>query len=144
MAHFGKDIIRPQQLTHGQRFMIFFEPQVNAVIVKKPGGNTHAAEFGLNTGLQYMLPLSRDFYVYTLISTGPHFITVHSDHQAHGFIFSDDMGAGAYIFLSKGIALNTGMRIRHMSNANTRMPNHGINTVSYFLGINFMLRGEHR
>jgi hypothetical protein len=140
MAHFGIDILKKGTIPHRQKFLLFFEPQVNAVVLQHPGPNGKAAEFGLNVGVQHMLPLSRNFYVYALISSGPQFITVHTERQAHGFIFSDNMGAGTYYFFGKNLALNTGFRIRHMSNANTRMPNHGINTVNFLMGVSYFLR----
>lgn len=140
LAHFGIDIGKASSEPVRPRFILFFEPQVNAVVLKHPGVNGKAAEFGLNVGVQHMFPLSRDFYLYEFISSGPQYITVRTERQAHGFIFSDNMGAGTYYFFHKNWALNTGFRIRHMSNANTRMPNHGINTVNFLMGISYFLR----
>jgi hypothetical protein len=140
MAHLGMDILKKATIPHRQRFLLFFEPQINAVVLQHSGTNGKAAEFGVNVGLQHMLPLSRNFYVYALISSGPQFITVHTERQAHGFIFSDNMGAGTYYFFSRNLALNTGFRIRHMSNADTRMPNHGINTMNFLMGVSYFLR----
>jgi hypothetical protein len=138
MGHFGIDLLKAKKTAMPQRFTLFFEPQVNPVILQRPGANGHSMEFGANVGVQHMYPVSRNFYLYILISTGPHFITVHTGQQARGFIFSDNMGAGTYFYISKNLALNTGFRIRHMSNANLEMPNHGINTMNFFIGISHL------
>jgi lipid A 3-O-deacylase len=140
IAHLGIDIPRHRQKLNPGRFTLYFEPQVNPVIIQKTSGNVHEWEFGVSVGVKHMYPLSKNLYVYTLISTGPHFITTRTERQARGFIFSDTMGAGTYFFVNRNIAINSGFRIRHMSNANTLMPNHGINTMNYFLGISRILR----
>jgi hypothetical protein len=140
IGHFGLDLVRAKEKMRPQRFMLFFEPQINPVVLQKPGRNGQSLEFGINVGLQHLYPLSRNLYVYALISTGPQVITVRTDRQARGFIFSDNMGAGTYFLLGKKMALNTGFRIRHMSNANLEMPNHGINTMNFFVGVSRFIR----
>src|SRR6185437_5436119 len=129
MPHISADLPRLTQRKNNKAiFTIYSEPQINPVIINKPEGNSMEWEFGCNFGIQYMYPLSKNIYSYINIGSGPHYITVHTYRQATGFIFSDNMGAGLYFFFSKTLALNTTYRLRHMSNANTRMPNEGINT----------------
>jgi len=141
MPHISADLPRfTQRQNNKTLFTIYGEPQINPVIIKKPEGNSLEWEFGCNFGIQYMYPLSKNIYPYINIGSGPHYISVHTYRQATGFIFSDNMGAGFYIFFSKNLALNTTFRLRHMSNANTRMPNEGINTFNFMAGISKFIR----
>jgi hypothetical protein len=142
IAHFGIDLLRNKKIRRNPGiFTLYFEPQVNPVIIKKPTGNVKDLEFGLNIGFKHMYPLIRDLlYSYILIASGPQYITVHTSKQTRGFIFSDNFGMGTYIFMNKTIALNLGFRLRHMSNGDTRFPNHGINTFNYQVGISKFIR----
>ncbi len=141
MGHFSADFPRlNQRQTNKSIFTIYAEPQFNPVILQKPEENSMEYEFGSNFGIQYMYPLTKNIYSYINIGSGPHYISVHTYRQATGFIFSDNMGTGFYFFFSKSIALNTTFRLRHMSNANTRMPNEGINTFNFMAGISKFIR----
>jgi lipid A 3-O-deacylase len=141
MVHMGVDILKKTQSQNNPGiFTIYAEPQVNPVIIKK-GSNTRTdLEFGINIGFKHMYPLRKNIYAYLLIGSGPHFITVHTIKQTRGFIFSDNFGAGFYFFNKKDMALNLGFRLRHMSNANIQMPNSGINTFNYYIGISKVIR----
>jgi hypothetical protein len=141
MGHFGLDILsKTKKQNHPGIFTIYSEPQVNLVFIKKGSEEKTDFEFGLNIGFKHMYPVWKNIYTYILIGTGPHFVTVHSIKQARGFIFSDNFGAGFYFFNNKNIALNTGFRLRHLSNANIKLPNSGINTFNYFIGISKIIR----
>lgn len=141
MGHFSVDLPRfTKRQTNKSLFTIYAEPQFNPVIIRKSEGRSTEWEFGSNFGIQYMYPLSKNIYSYINIGAGPHFISVHTYRQATGFIFSDNMGAGFYLFFTKTLALNSTFRLRHMSNANTRMPNDGINTFNFMLGLSKFIR----
>lgn len=116
-------------------FEVFAEPQFNIVVLsKKEGGNSMYQEAGIGFGYQPILHLTKFLSVYTYISAGPHYYNTPTIRQAKGFIFSDNMGAGCWLHLPKRFYINTMFKIRHMSNANTRYPNKGINTLNALIG----------
>lgn len=121
-------------------YSIFFEPQINPVLLRKTNSSKVEWEYGLNIGFQHCYPITKDLYSAIFISTGPHYFSAVTERQAPGFIFSDNFGAGFYYFLYKDWAVNAGFRLRHMSNAQTRLPNSGINTFNFMIGISKMLR----
>jgi hypothetical protein len=141
ISHFGLDILsKTQKQSNAGIFTIYTEPQFNLVFNKKGPGSKTDLEFGVNIGFEHMYPLKKNIYTYILIGAGPHFITVHTVKQARGFIFSDNFGAGFYFFNKKSLALNLGFRLRHLSNANIKSPNGGINTFNYYIGISKIIR----
>lgn len=101
---------------------IVLEPQVSPVL--KPDKEI---EFGVGVGIQYTCALSKKCHPYILAVIGPHFITAGTEDQTMGFIFSESVGAGVYLFLNRRMALNVGYRYRHLSNAGLSYPNGGIN-----------------
>jgi lipid A 3-O-deacylase len=133
IAHIGADINRfiPALRHHRGVLSFFLEPQFNPVL--KPSEN----EFGLGIGLQYTYPLTESIAPYFLLVTGPHYISVDTTTQAEGFSFSNAAGIGLYVSLTKNIALNCGYRIRHVSNADLKQPNSGINSHIGLLGVSF-------
>lgn len=133
IAHLGTNINRyiPALRDHRGTLSLFLEPQFNPVL--KPS----AVEFGLGIGLQYAYPLTERFSPYFLLATGLHYISVDTTTQADGFNFSDLAGIGFYLALSKGVALNCGYRYRHVSNADLKKPNSGINSHIGVLGVSF-------
>ncbi|MFI5221634.1 MAG: acyloxyacyl hydrolase [Bacteroidia bacterium] len=138
MAHLGLDPFNHKDLPG--IVSIFFEPQINPVLIKNAVQENWNMEFGLNVGIQHQYRLTKRISVYELISTGPHFIGAHTITQTRGFIFSDNMGAGIYFFATEKTGLNLGFRIRHISNADILMPNHGVNTYNFYLGWSRMIR----
>jgi lipid A 3-O-deacylase len=133
IAHLGADINRfiPALRHHRGTLSFFLEPQFNPVL--KPSD----IEFGLGIGFQYTYPLTESISPYLLLMTGPHYISVDTTTQAEGFNFSDAVGVGVYLSLTKNIALNCGYRYRHVSNADLKLPNGGINSHIGLLGISF-------
>lgn len=126
--------------TNKGEYSIFFEPQINPVLLKKNQSIFWEFEYGLNIGFQHMFPITPSIYSSIFISTGPHYFSADTDRQAPGFIFSDNFGAGIYYFISKDFAINIGFRLRHMSNAQTRLPNSGINTFNFAVGIGKLIK----
>ncbi|MHB8260671.1 MAG: acyloxyacyl hydrolase [Bacteroidia bacterium] len=117
-------------------FEIFAEPQFNIVILsRKNGENSIYQEAGINIGYQPILHLNKFVSVYTYISAGPHYFNTPTIRQAKGFVFSDNMGAGCWFHLPKNFYINAMFKIRHLSNANTRYPNKGINTINALIGL---------
>ena len=99
-----------------------------------PAGKTDV-EFGLNLGIRNHIRISRNFYLYQMLGSGPHYISAELDRQANGFIFSDNLAIGSYIHLSSKYFLNLQFGIRHISNANIKLPNRGVNSYIISVGI---------
>ena len=135
IAHLGLNPFKNKELKNPGKISVFFEPQINPVMIKTSDQTNWSLEFGLNVGVQHVYPLTKHLSVYELISTGPHFMGAQTITQTRGFIFSDNMGAGIYYFATEKVAINFGFRIRHISNADLMMPNHGINTYNFYLGL---------
>ncbi len=121
-------------------YAIFFEPQFNPVLIRSTHFTINEFEYGLNIGFQHMYPITKNLYVSTFISTGPHYFSANTETQAPGFIFSDNFGLGIYQYVYKNFAFQCGFRLRHMSNAQTRLPNSGINTFNFVVGFSRLLR----
>jgi len=110
---------------------IYFEPQFNLVHTERPLD----IEFGTNLGIRNYVKLGRDFYFYQMLGSGPHFITAELDRQATGFIFSDNLFLGVMKGIDKTLLLNLQFGVRHISNANLKLPNRGVNTINFRVGI---------
>lgn len=108
------------------------EPQVNPAF--RPSSDF---EFGVGVGLKYLYPVTDRLYPYIQLTVGPHYISLQTEDQASGFIFSNTVGAGIYYFVTKNSAAMVGYRARHISNAGTREPNDGINTHFGTIGYSF-------
>ncbi|MBN1612979.1 MAG: acyloxyacyl hydrolase [Deltaproteobacteria bacterium] len=115
--------IIPPLKNHRGRLYAYLEPQINPV--RAPDEDF---EFGIGIGLKYTYPLAERLCVYILASTGPHYVSVVTVDQANGFLFSDTVGAGLNIYITKRSALNIGYRFRHISNAGLVHPNGGIDS----------------
>jgi lipid A 3-O-deacylase len=134
ILHCGVDLSKYFSGLRGHRGLLtaYIEPQVNPVISPESD-----IEFGVGVGLQYQYPVTTFLSLYVNASTGPYYISVDTTDQADGFIFANYAGAGAYFFVNKNTAVNAGYRFRHMSNANTREPNGGIDSHFGVIGISW-------
>ncbi|MCU0531054.1 MAG: acyloxyacyl hydrolase [Syntrophales bacterium] len=134
IVHLGTDMKRwfPSLRDHRGTLSLFFEPQFNLVF-----GHEFAIEGGMGIGLKYRYPLHEVVSVYGLIAAGPHFITARTVDQANGFNFTETLGVGINVHIMPGASLDLGFRARHLSNADLRDPNCGIDT--YFGTIGFMI-----
>jgi hypothetical protein len=115
-------------------FLAFYlEPQFNLVATRRPVD----IEFGTNIGVRFYQKVSPTFYLYQMLGSGPHYITADLPRQAKGFIFSDNLALGAYTRISakKSLYLNLQFRIRHISNAGIKLPNAGVNTLNFLVGL---------
>lgn len=107
------------------------EPQYNLVWIDQKQENFEA---GIHFILQPTFRLSEHWKAFLVAGIGPHYFSTHTIAQAKGFIFSDSMGWGVGRLLSAKTFLFINFRIRHLSNANTRLPNLGINTYNFHIG----------
>jgi len=62
------------------------------------------------------------------------------DSQHDGFNFMLEGGVGVHLFLTPELALTPSWRFHHLSNAGSRLPNVGINSQLFSLGINLFFR----
>ena len=118
---------------------LVIEPQFNFVLIRSGIHNQKKFEGGIGIGLQQIFNLTPKFKPFLRLIVGPHYISTHTSLQHTGFLFSDNAAAGFYYFLSDKIALQAQFRARHMSNANLVLPNHGINTSNFLVGISWFL-----
>jgi len=132
IVHLGVDMKRwfPSLQDHRGVLTAFLEPQFNLVF-----GAEFSTEGGASIGLKYRYPLNDAVSVYGLYSAGFLLITVDTVDQANGFNFGSYVGAGVSYLVHRDTALNLGYRLRHVSNANLRSPNPGID--SNFLVVGF-------
>ena len=115
-------------------FLAFYlEPQFNLVATIRPVD----IEFGANIGLRYYQQLSPKFYLYQMLGSGPHFITADLPRQARGFIFSDNLVVGFFkeVDQKRSLFLNFQFGVRHISNASTKQPNAGVNSLQVMVGL---------
>ncbi len=99
-------------------------------------------EGGATAGVRtlWQLGARRGACLYGTVNAGPFYYSADVERQAPGFLFSDNFGLGMYTRLGPAgaafpLLLNTQVRWRHLSNASTRLPNWGINTVHILVGI---------
>ena len=110
----------------------YFEPQFNLVLTPRPVD----IEFGANLGIRNYIKANDGLYFYQMLGSGPHYISAEVKRQANGFIFSDNLAIGAYTRVNKkGLFLNLQFRIRHLSNAELKQPNGGINMWNVLIGL---------
>ncbi len=128
MGNFG---IQLTQKEKKGKWWIMLEPQINPVFLDN---QLKEAEFGINVAFRYKFQLAESFSFYAQLGSGPHFITIPTERQAHGFIFSDNLAIGFSKVLSNNWRLNTELRIRHISNANVMKPNRGMNNLFVVIG----------
>lgn len=134
IVHLGTDMKRwvPSLKEHRGVLTAFLEPQFNPVF-----GYDTSIEAGASIGLKYRYPLTNALSVYGLYSLGFLFLTADTVDQANGLNFANSVGAGINVKVMPGAALDLGFRFRHVSNADIREPNCGID--SYFGTIGFMI-----
>lgn len=112
---------------------IYAEPQFVPVFLAQ--SKDMAFEFGANLGLEYLVELSQNFFATAAIGSGPHYITVQTDIQSPGFIFSDNFELGVLFSPHQSATqFNVRARFRHISNAGIRNPNKGIDNWFFIFG----------
>jgi len=117
------------------RFEFLLQPQFDLVLLRTPVQTTLHTEFGLGAGLQEMIPITKTLYPFIQIVVGPHYFSTKTIEQHRGFLFSDHVAAGFYWFYKSRTALHGEYLARHLSNGNIFLPNHGINTFNFMLGV---------
>jgi hypothetical protein len=92
-------------------------------------------EFGLNIGFLLRSNFCTDrVSLYAAASSGPHFVSGVPDRQSPGFIFSDNLFVGMNILICRNLYLDLRTGTRHISNAELKHPNGGLNNYVYKAG----------
>lgn len=115
------------------KLSIFAEPQF--ILNNAPKTFPTTFEFGVNLGIQYILPFSDSNGLEAAIGVGPHYLSLETSLQAKGFIFSDNIEIGYYQMLSERFGVNLKSRFRHISNAGLQSPNIGIDNLFIMVGV---------
>ena len=93
-------------------------------------------EFGVNFGIQCSYKvLNGKLNPYLLISAGPHYISGAPQNQVPGFIFSDNAALGSQVIMLDALFLDLRVGVRHISNAELRFPNAGVNNLIFSIGL---------
>lgn len=107
------------------------EPFVTAVT--EPKANLEVGNsFFLKVGF---LPDDWALQPYIRAGVGVVFMTQHASEQSTQFNYIESYVIGAHYFFNKRTALTLEGRFRHLSNADRKYPNHGINTYGALAGI---------
>lgn len=77
--------------------------------------------------------------LYGYAALGPMWVSQETERLASGLAFSDNVGLGVKLKLTKKMWLSSTLVIRHESNANLKFPNSGHNTLGVRLGVVFNL-----
>lgn len=114
-------------------------PQVNASFWtdnKQSGVLKRDFEFGLNWGLVLRQMFARkNAGVYSLITTGPHYVSDVPQRQSPGFLFASQLGAGFTFKLTESASIDIRTSYRHISNAGLKEPNAGVESWLFLAGI---------
>jgi len=114
----------------------YAEPQFNFVKAGSTPDGSVDYEFGLNLGIRNYVKINDGFYFYQMLGSGPHYISAEVGRQANGFIFSDNLALGTFVRLTKkNLFLNFQYVQRHISNANLKSPNGGVNSYNFVIGL---------
>lgn len=74
---------------------------------------------------------------YAKIGVGLDYMTLHTQEQSTQFNFTEQVGLGLHYYFTKNTALTIEGRMRHLSNASIKQPNHGINSYFGLAGISY-------
>jgi hypothetical protein len=97
-------------------------------------------ECGLNIGFLLRSNFCSDkISLYAAASSGPHFVSGVPDRQSRGFIFSDNLFVGVNALICRNLYLDLRTGTRHISNAELKHPNGGLNNFIYKAGFILML-----
>ncbi len=116
-----------------RRLSFYAEPQL--AVTTPPEAFKKAFEFGVNLGIQYPFWESDKRKFVAAIGVGPHFLSLKTDLQHRGFLFSDNVELAYYQLLNEQVGFHLKTRFRHLSNANLQQPNLGIDNLFLMVGV---------
>ncbi|MFT5963608.1 MAG: hypothetical protein ACI9L6_000310 [Flavobacterium sp.] len=92
-------------------------------------------DIGLNFNFVLCKKISEKVDLYLILGTGPHYLHNKLTRQAKGLIFSDNLGIGSNVNINENYILDFRFVLRHLSNADLKYPNIGIENKILFVGI---------
>ncbi len=95
---------------------------------------------GLGATLRYNFLFSDQIVPFVDANFGVIALDLDLERQSDGFNFNVGFGGGAHWFVSEQVAITTEFRWQHISNADTQLPNDGINTALFLLGASYFFR----
>lgn len=122
-------------LNYHPKHLAQFQVEPFISLVSSPDSNVEVGtSFFLKVGI---LQQTLKFQPYLKAGAGIIFISQHTRMQGSQFNFTQTLGAGFHYFLSENTALTLEYRLRHLSNAEIKYPNRGIDTESIIGGITY-------
>lgn len=101
--------------------------------------NKYLTELLLINNLIFSKQLLKNQQIYILIGFGPMNISKRTERLAKGFAFVENIGVGLNQKLTRRLYFNLRIYLRHLSNAELKKPNSGINTAGIAFGFNYKL-----
>lgn len=98
-------------------------------------GPTKGIGGGAGSTLRYNFLRGERFIPFLDANFGVVGLDMDLERQADGFAFNVGFGAGAHWFVAPRTSLSGEFRWQHISNAKTHMPNDGINTALFVVGV---------
>ena len=96
-------------------------------------------EYILNTNLQLSHKITKAINAYIFVGLGPMIISKRTERLAKGFAFADNIGLGFTSKITTILNFDIRASLRHLSNAELKHPNSGINIATLELGMNLKL-----
>ncbi len=117
------------------------QPNINRYDYHTGNGNKNAVrgyEAGINLNIFWkILKRNNQTQLFLQAGTGPHFLDKDLSRQAGGWMFSNNFYLGYVFFHDQQFTPAVRLGFRHISNAETKLPNGGINTISIGIGLNW-------
>lgn len=102
--------------------------------------NSRSQELGISGGIILAYKVLNDILnVYMLLSLGPHYSHKSPERQVSGFMFNSNYNIGINIFMKNNLLFDFRTGFRHLSNANLKNPNGGINNLLISFGLIYQL-----
>lgn len=107
---------------------------------KKVIANSRSYEIGISGGVMAAYKLFNEIlHIYLLFSLGPHYSKKSPERQVSGFMFNSNYDIGVNIYMRDNLLFDFRTGFRHLSNANLKNPNGGINNWIISLGLLYQL-----
>ena len=94
-------------------------------------------EYILSTNLIIRKKMYKSLSAYVLLGIGPMIISERTERLAKGFAFAEVIGLGLTMKVSRDLYFDIRGGYRHLSNADLKLPNSGINTANINFGFHF-------
>ncbi|NMB82841.1 MAG: acyloxyacyl hydrolase [Ignavibacteria bacterium] len=110
---------------------------------KKFLAESRSHELGISGGIIFSSKVITDVLnLYLLFSVGPHYTQKSPERQVSGFMFNNNYDIGINIFMRDNLLFDLRTGFRHLSNANLKNPNGGINNWIISLGLIYQIENK--